>query len=147
MIMTVRLLLTFTLLLSSCLLNAEQKQSFGQLDVHYSVVNSTFISAEVAQIYNIVRGRDRALINISIRKNLEDGSNIAQRSVVTGHSSDLMRETPLKFLEIVEQDAIYYIAEVKFYNEEIRHFTINVQADREKMPLQLKFTKTLYRDE
>ncbi|MFT5691341.1 MAG: hypothetical protein ACI92E_000669 [Oceanicoccus sp.] len=144
--MTARQLLTFTLLFSSCLLNAEQKQSFGQFDIHYSVVNSTFISAEVARIYNIVRGANRALINIAIRKNLEDGSNKAQKAVVTGHSSDLMRETPLKFLEIVEQNAIYYIAEVKFYNEEIRHFTINVQPDDEKMPLQMKFTKTLYRD-
>lgn len=144
--MTARLLLSFTLLFSSCLLNAEQKQSFGQFDIHYSVVNSTFISAEVAQIYSIVRGADRALINIAVRKNLEDGSNKAQKAVVTGYSSDLMRETPLKFLEIIERDAIYYIAEVKFYNEEIRHFSIDVQPGREKIPFKVKFTKTLYRD-
>jgi hypothetical protein len=144
--MTVRQLLAFTLLFSSCLLNAEQKQSFGQFDVHYSVVNSTFISAEVASIYNIVRGADRALINISIRKNLKDGSDKAQKAVITGYSSDLMRKTPLKFLEIVEQNAIYYIAEIKFYNEEIRHFSIDVQPELEIKPFQMKFTKTLYRD-
>jgi len=144
--MVIRRFFALFLLCFSSTISAEQKKSFGPFDVHYSVVNSTFISANTARIYHIVRGKDRALVNIAIRKNLTDGSSKAQKAIVKGHSSDLMRETPLQFLEIIEQDAIYYIAEVKFYDEEIRHFFIDVQPDPNEPAFRLKFTQTLYRD-
>ena len=41
------------LLLSLCLLglaHAEQKQSFGPYDVHYSIVNTTFLKPDVARL-------------------------------------------------------------------------------------------------
>lgn len=140
-VLTIFFLFAFSLCVS-----AEQKQTFDQYDIHYSVVNSTFISADIAKTYNIVRGKDRAFINIAVRKQLDDGSNKAQKAIVSGSSSDLMRETPLVFKEINEQKAIYYIAEFKFYDEEIRNFTINVQPDPNHEAYKLKFSKTLYRD-
>lgn len=137
---------TILLLTYSCFLSAEQKQSFDQFDIHYSVVNSTFISTDIAKIYNIIRGKDRAFVNIAIRKQMADGTNIAQKAIVKGISSDLMRDMPLEFVEIIEQNAIYYIAEFRFYDEEIRNFTIDIQPNPNRPAYKLKFTKTLYRD-
>jgi len=137
--------LLFGLLISSAL-SAEQKQRFDDFDVHYSVVTSTFVSAEVARAYNIVRGKNRAFVMLAVRKLLPDGDR-PQRALVSGSSSDLMRKEPLEFTEITEQDAIYYIAEFKFYNEELRNFYVKVQINANHEGYLLKFTKTLYIDD
>ena len=121
-----------------------QTKSFGDYDIHYSVLNSTFISPQVAQSYGITRGKDRALINIAIRKNLAGGTSKAQRALVTGSSSDLIHSTVLDFKEISEQDAVYYIAELKFFDKEMRTYTIKFQPDPNVAAYTLKFSKTLY---
>jgi len=134
-------------LLASSQASAEQKQRFDDFDVHYSVVTSTFVSAEVARAYNIVRGKNRAFVMIAVRKLLPDGGDRPQKALVSGSSSDLMRKEPLVFTEITEQDAIYYIAEFKFYNEELRNFYVKVQPGANHAGYPLKFTKTLYIDD
>ncbi|WP_339339340.1 DUF4426 domain-containing protein [uncultured Oceanicoccus sp.] len=122
----------------------ETSKVFGDYEVHYSVLNSTFISPKVAQVYGIVRGKDRALINIAVRKRLARGETSAKKSIVRGSSSDLIHTAPLDFQEIVEQGAIYYIAELRFNNKELRTFTISIQPDANIAPYTLKFNKILY---
>ena len=123
---------------------SETTKVFGDYDVHYSVLNSTFITPQVAQAYGIVRGKDRALINIAVRKRLARGETQAKKSMVSGSSSDLIHSSKLEFTEIVEQDSIYYIAELRFNNKELRTFTISIQPDANIAPYTLKFNKTLY---
>ena len=127
--------------------HAETSKVFGDFEVHYSVLNSTFISPEVAQAYKIVRGKNRALINIAVRKRMGKGTSRAKKSLVTGKRSDLIHTKQLEFEEIVEQDAIYYIAELTFNDKELRTFTISIQPDPNISPYTLKFSKTLYFDE
>jgi hypothetical protein len=139
------LLITCLGLLSS--MSMAQEKTFGPYDVHYSVFNSTFITPEVAQAYGITRGKNRALINIAIRKQLKSGEDIARRAIVTGSSSDLIHRLELDFTEIEEQGAVYYIAAFKFNDKEMRSFTIKIQPDPNIAPYTLKFSKTLYEDE
>ena len=127
--------------------HAEQEKSFGDYDVHYTVLNSTFITPEIANAYGIVRGKDRALINVAIRQRLDKGTSKAKKAIVTGSSSDLIHSENLEFREIVEQQAIYYIAELRFNNKELRTFTIKIQPDPNIAPYTLKFSKTLYVDQ
>ena len=138
------------LLLSTCLassLSLAQEKNFGPYQVHYSVFNSAFITPQVAEAYGIVRGKNRALVNIAVRKQLKTGEDIAQRAMLSGHSSDLIHQLPLEFEEIEEQGAIYYIADLKFNDKEMRSFTIKIQPDPNIAPYTLKFSKTLYHDD
>lgn len=139
------ILLPVLLLLSSISI-AEQMKAFGNYDVHYSVLNSTFIKPEVAEAYGIIRGKDRALINIAVRERLPKGESKPKRAIVSGSSSDLIHSAKLSFDEIQEQQAIYYIAELRFNNKELRTFTISIQPDPNIAPYTLKFSKTLYFD-
>jgi hypothetical protein len=50
----------------------------------------------------------------------------------------------LKFIEISEGDATYYLAPFVFNNEEILHFDIQVSADENAKPMKFTFTRTLY---
>ena len=137
-------LILTALLLTSQSYGDEHMKVFGKYEVHYSVVNSTFISPEVAKAYGIVRGKDRALINIAVREQLPKGQSKPKRAIVKGSSSDLIHSAKLVFDEIQEQQAIYYIAELSFNNRELRTFTINIQPDPNIAAYTLKFSKTLY---
>ncbi len=131
-------------LISISALAQDSSKRFGDYEVHYSVLNSTFLEPETAAGYGITRGKNHALINIAVRKHLPDGSNKAQKAIVRGKSSDLIHASELEFTEIVEQEAIYYIAGLRFNDKELRTFEIKVQPDPNIKPYGLKFNKTLY---
>lgn len=140
------LLTTLCIAFFSGAASAEQKKVFGQYDVHYSLINSTFISPEVAKNYGIVRGKKRALLNIAVRKRLADGTTQKKKAIVRGTSTDLIHSAQLEFREFEEKGAIYYLAEVRFTNMEMRSFNIKVQPDPNIAPYTLKFSQTLYVD-
>lgn len=130
----------------SSLAFAEGSKTFGEYEVFYSVFNSTFIKPEVASSYQIVRGKDRALVNIAVRRTLPKGQSEAVSASIEGTSSDLIHSTPLEFREIREQDAIYYLAGFRFLDKELRSFTIHIQPDPTAAPFTLKFNQKFYQD-
>jgi hypothetical protein len=115
-------------------------------EVYYSVFNSTFVTPDVAKAYQLTRGKDIAMVNVSVRKNLDSGKNIEKRAVVSGTKSDLIHVIPLDFIEIEEKGAIYYLASFKFNHKEALNFNIEVQPDRNKAPINIKFRKALYQE-
>ncbi|TNF81773.1 MAG: DUF4426 domain-containing protein [Gammaproteobacteria bacterium] len=103
--------------------HAEQKQMLGPYEAHYVVVPSTFFSEEVAEKYGIVRGRDRALMNLSFL----DESLTPVPVQLTGISRNLLsQEVALEFREVREGAAIYYLAEVRHTDRETLRFRIEV---------------------
>ena len=120
-------------------------QTFGDYTVHYNVFNSTDIPAKVAEAYKLVRGKDRALVNISLTKNENGSSSLGLPAVVSGVSKNLMQQKQaLKFIEIKEGDATYYLAPFVFNNEEVLHFDILVSVDADAKPMGFTFNRTLY---
>ncbi|WP_269618845.1 DUF4426 domain-containing protein [Zhongshania sp. BJYM1] len=118
--------------------------NFGKDTVHYNVLNTTFLSPEVAKSYGIVRGENKFIVNVSVRRQL-DTSNIAVRAKVEGTSSDLIHRNPLDFKEIIEQDAIYYIAEFELSNDERQDFRLSVSVDN-RPSYDIQFNKLMYLD-
>ena len=117
-------------------------QEFGEHKVYYSVFNSSFIKPDIARVYNITRGKDRALINIAVTQGSEIGGIAAQ---VQGTASNLMQQQKkLEFFEIKEPNAVYYLASIRFTNEEVFNFSIQVKPNGSARPYTVEFTKTLY---
>lgn len=145
----VKHMIFLSLLVSSTLAIAddeEQIKSFNNYDIHYSVFNTSFLSPEVASAYGIVRSKEMALLNIAIRKNKPDGSNIAVAAIVKGNVRDLIRKTPLEFREVREQDAVYYLSLTKIDHKQTVYFTISVQPDPNISPYTFEFSKKLFVD-
>ena len=113
--------LLFALLALSA--QAQQSKIFGPYELHYSVVNTTFLAPKVAATYGITRGEKRGILNLSVREHLADGSE-SRPMLLQGKTWDLIQSQTLEFQEIKEGPAIYYIAEFKFINEEWRFFEI-----------------------
>lgn len=142
---TIATLILFLTLLSGSV-QAQQPEIFGPFELHYSVVNTTFLSPEVAAAYGITRGKKRAILNLAVREVSEDG-NRARTMLIKGHARDLLQKRQeLTFQEIKEGDAIYYIAEFKFINEEWLFFEMDFRPEGGDQTHHFEFKHQLYID-
>lgn len=104
----------------------ETSRTFGNFDVLYNIFPSTTLQPDIAAHYQLVRGGDQAVVNVSVR-NRGNGGNIAQAAIVSGTYSDLIQPKKLEFREIREEGAIYYLAQMRFTDHETLRFDIVVQ--------------------
>ena len=103
--------------------NAEQKQIFGDYEVHYIVIPTMFLKADIAQRYNIVRAKNRALVNVSVSR-----AQLAVESAVTGQSKNLLSQVQtLKFNQVTEGPAVYYLAQLRHGDEEHHRLELNIE--------------------
>ena len=138
------LLSLMLLMLFTSAASAQQSEMFGPYELHYSVVNTTFLEPEVAASYGITRGKKRAILNLSVRENLEDGTDVARNMLLKGRTWDLIQNQFLEFKEIREGTAIYYIAEFKFINEEWRFFEVDFRPEGAEQTYTFKLKHQLY---
>jgi len=135
--------LTFMLSVSA---NAQQAQHFDDYTVHYNALNSSLISPEVATVYGIKRSDSRALINISVLKNVENQLPTAVKAAVTASGRNLTGQTrKIEMREINEaDDAIYYIGELSVRNMETFDFNVMVTPVGQSKPYNVKFRQQFY---
>ena len=121
-------------------------QAFGAYTVHYNVFNSTDIPPQVAQAYKLVRGKDRALVNISLTKTENGATSLGLPALIKGKTRNLMQQQQaLKFIEVKEGDATYYLAPFVFNNEELLYFDIEASPAEGVVPFKVIFDRTLYK--
>ena len=122
----------FTLLAVAPYSAGQQSEMFGPYELHYSVVNTTFLDPKVAATYGITRGEKKAILNLSVREHMQGSDGIrteARAMMLKGKTWDLIQNQTLEFQQIKEGPATYYIAEFKFINEEWRFFEVYFRPD------------------
>jgi len=143
--------IVFTLLLialSSISLpsNSQENTSF-EMDnhiVYYNVFNSTIIPSDVAKAYQLIRANDRVYVNIALVK--KTGGNGIAANIDGVHRNLMQQKVPLKFIEIKEATATYYLAPIRFNNEDILHIDINASNLDGTDKGAFTITKKLYKD-
>jgi hypothetical protein len=104
---------------------AEQKKTLGNWDVHYMVLNTTFLTPEIAKANGIVRSKYNALVNISV---LDKRTQKAQLAALSGEATNLLgSKRELSFKRVEEGDAIYYLAVIQFRDRENLRFNVKIQ--------------------
>ena len=124
-----------------------QKNTSHELEnhiVYYNVFNSTIIPPNVAKIHNLVRARDQVYVNIALVK--KTGGNGIAAKISGVHRNLLQQKFELKFIEIKEPTATYYLAPIRFNNEEILHIDIAVESMDKTDSGSFSITKKLYQD-
>lgn len=119
---------------------AEQKLDFDGYELHYVVIPTTFLDAKTAKKYELIRARDRALVNLSL---LKDGEGLVVPKL-TGTVKNLLSQIQtLRFTEVIEGDAVYYLADLKHSDEDILTFTVVVTPPGAE-PTELTFQQKMY---
>lgn len=122
---------------------AEQKFVKGNWDVHYIAFPSGFLEPEVAKQYGLIRSKYKAVVNISVLDNKQNMK--AQNLFVSGSAKNLLGQTKnLTFTKVTEGEAIYYLAQFDYRNEENVNISINLQQGNRNETI--KFKKKLYVD-
>lgn len=99
-----------------------REKVFGDITVHHSVFNSTFVQPATAQATGLVRSKNQGVINITV---LKAGKPSAAN--VSGTVSDLTsRKRNLTFNQVTDQGAVYYLAQFPVEQQEILTFSITV---------------------
>ena len=128
---------------AAALANDKIFKKVGDKKIFFSAFNSTFIDPDVAVANQIVRGKDKGLVNIAVIVDVGTG----KPAVITGNVFNIFQMSQaLEFIEVREQDAVYYLAPFEFENEDLLTFKISVRADPEKPAYDFKFQKKMYHD-
>jgi len=142
------LLTCFLIILVSltCVSNvfAENMKKMGSMQIHYMALNATFLTPKVAKAYNIERSRFNGLINISVLDDTKKSTPAKTVSIRGKARNDLGQIKNLEFDEVKEGDAIYYLAQLNYTDEETFYFDITISDGKETH--QLKFKQKFYVD-
>jgi hypothetical protein len=120
--------------------SAEQFKAFGDIEIHYAVVNTLFLQPDIAARYGIVRDTDRAIVNVSVLD--RDGATLAAN--VSGISVNLLnQEVVIAFSTIKEDESTYYIAPIRYTDQDVLRFRIDVAVPN-RAPMRLEFQQRMY---
>jgi len=126
----------------------ESSKEFGDYELHFNALTTDQLSANIAAEYDIIRSKNRVLLNISITREQEIGLPAAVAGTVTALARNLTGQLRrLDVREIREGDAIYYIAETPIVNAETLIFTVEATPESEAEPLSVSFRKQFFVDE
>ena len=116
----------------------------GDHVVHFSALSTDQIPPEVARAYNIVRSKNRAMLNVSV---LEAETGKAVTATVTVKTVNLTGQLKtVTMRKVEEQDAIYYIGETPVANRETLIFDISVTPEGATQAAEVRFKRQFYSD-
>lgn len=119
----------------------------GDYVVHFSAQSTDQLPPEVAHAYQIVRSKNRAMLNVSIIRKSDNmsvaGTVIVKTVNLTGQLKNI---TMRKIEEPGEPAAIYYIGETPVANRETLVFDITVTPEGEDAPSDVRFKRQFYTD-
>ena len=122
--------------------HGEQVKRFGNWRVHYIAFNASVLSPEVAERYDIVRGSNKALVNITA----VGPSGRGEKVTVEGKFKNLLdQSTTLDFREIDDKGTVYYLAAFDFEHAENLRFEVTVDLPKHGTET-FRFQQPLYRD-
>jgi hypothetical protein len=114
----------------------------GDHVVHFSAQSTDQLPTEVARAYNIVRSKNRAMLNVSV---IEEGSKAPVTADVTVKTVNLtgqLKNVTMRMIQ--EQEAIYYIGETPVANQETLIFDISVRPDGVEAASDMRFKRQFY---
>ena len=129
------------------LASTESSKDFGDYVVHFNALTTNQLTEDIAREYDIVRSENRALLNVSILRKLENAATSAVSGAVAASAVNLTGQLRnLLMREIREGDAIYYIAETPITNAETLIFTLDVTPQNEASRFTVRFQKQFFVD-
>lgn len=119
----------------------------GNHIIHFSAQSTDQLPPAVARQYNIVRSKNRAMLNVSVLRKPDNLPVSAEVTVNTVNlTGQLKNVTMRKIEEPGDIVAIYYIGDTTVANREVLVFDISVKPEGEKNVSKVRFKRQFYSD-
>ncbi len=119
----------------------------GDYVVHFSAQSTDQLPPDVARAYNIVRSKNRAMLNVSV---IRKSDNLPVTATVTVKTVNLTGQLKNVTMREIEEPgdtvAIYYIGETAVANRETLVFDISVRPDGSEQSSEVRFKRQFYTD-
>lgn len=126
---------------------AQYAEDFGDYRVRYSALPTDQLLPDVARAYGIERSRQRGLLNVAVQRSAAGRASDPIRALLNGTATSLGgQRVSLKFREIAEDGAVYYISEFPVSAPDTYRFSINVTPEGATAPYLLKFNQDFVAD-
>lgn len=116
----------------------------GDYVVHFNAQTTDRIPPEIARMYNIVRSKNRAMLNVSVIDEATATAVPAAVSVKTVNLTGQLKTVNMRRID--EQEAIYYIGETPVANRETLIFDISVTPEGNDEPATMRFKRQFFTD-
>lgn len=136
----------FILSLFTSLAFAEQKQVFGEYEVHYIGLTSSELDADVAHLYGIERSRALGFLNISVlKKSADGGMPVPVDAKISGRIMNLIGQSrELSFTRIQETGALYFYSTFRFDDQDMYNIILQVTPEGQQRTYDVKFSQRFY---
>ncbi len=119
-------LLLITLCLSLPASAAERMQRLGDLEVHYSAFNASYLQPQIAQASGLLRSGKQGVLNISVLR-----AGKSSPATISGEvKSVLGHGQTLTFIEQREGEFVSYLAQFPIPSREVLLFNLQVNGQR-----------------
>jgi len=119
----------------------------GDFVVHFSAQSTDQLPPEVARAYNIVRSKNRAMLNVSIIRKSDNAPVSGEVSVKTVNLTGQLKSVTMRRIEEPgDVVAIYYIGETAVANRETLVFDIRVNPEGADKVSDVRFKRQFYTD-
>lgn len=124
---------------------AETSTQVAGYTIHHNALTTDMLDPQVARTYGLQRSSNRALLNISVIKEVPGTTGQSTPAKVTTQARNLLGQTwEIPMREIKDGDAFYYIADFLVKNEDTLEFAIAVTPSGQSQPLQVKMTQQFF---
>lgn len=148
MVKHLSILLMLLTLSPASALGSESPAEFGDYEVHYAALPSTFLDAETARQYDLTRSRAVGLLNVSVHRTTGEDAPQPITAQVQGTITNEARQVKeLSFQRIQEDDAIYYLAQFRYREGKTVTFELEAAPLGKSETLPVRFSRELYHDE
>ena len=119
-------LLLIALCLSLPVSAAERMQRLGDLQVHYSAFNASYLQPQIAQASGLMRSGKQGVLNISVLR-----AGKSSPATVSGEVKNVLGHGhTLTFIEQREGEFVSYLAQFPIPSREVLLFNLQVNGQR-----------------
>ena len=122
-------------------------RDFGDYILYFNAIQTDQLTPEVARQYNIVRSKNRALLNVSMVRKVEGSTGVPVAGSVSAQAVNLNGQLKnLNVRQITEGEAVYYIGDVSVSSGETLVFTVDATPINETSRFSVRFLRNFYAD-
>lgn len=125
----------------------ETSRDFGDYVLHFNAISTDQLDPKVAKQYDIVRSKNRAMLNVSIVKKVPGTTGQSVSGSVSASAANLTGQLKtLNLREVQEGGAVYFIADLPVANGETLIFNIDATPINETSRFSVRFSSQFFAD-